>query len=223
MTAPNEQWQKSTLEADPDYLHDHPDQDPRRLGKATASEFHNILAKGRYGKEAAGRRNYRIQLALERVTGKTPTRFSNAYTDWGHDTEELAVVELMLRMPELDIDKCGFIEHAFLAAGASPDRLIAEDGVVEVKCFNSANHYEALRTNKLPSEYVAQVQGQLWITGRKYAIVVMYDPDFPPNSQLIILRVERDEKYIDDLMVEVSNFLDEVDEQVKFINNYKET
>jgi predicted phage-related endonuclease len=208
---------------DQDLLHDHPELDKRRLGKATASEFNKILSKSRSGGEAAGRRNYRIQLALERVTGKTPSRFSNDYTDWGHETEELAVVELMLRMPELDIQKTPFIEHDWLMAGASPDRLIGDDGVVEVKCFNSANHYEALEKQELPREYLAQVQGQLWITGRQYCKAVMFDPDFPPESQLIILHVPRDDKYIDNLMVDVANFLEEVDKQVKFITDYKET
>lgn len=209
------------MNEDLDYLHDHPELDQRRLGKATASSFNDVIARTRDGREASARRNYKIQLVLERLTGKTPTRFSNSYTDWGHDTEELAVVELMLRYPDLDINKCGFLEHDFLAAGASPDRLIGIDGLVEVKCFNSANHYEALKTGKLPDEYRAQVQGQLWITGRKYAVVVMFDPDFPPESQIIILRVERDEKYIDNLMVDVANFLEEVDEQEKFVREYK--
>lgn len=198
--------------------------DLERLGDATASEFKNIVAKGKYGQEASARRNYKIQLSLERTTGKTPSRFTgNAYTDWGHDTEELAVVELMMRYPELNIRKCGIFKHPFLRAKASPDRVSEEDGefTVEVKCFNSANHYEALQTGKLPKEYYPQVQGQLWITGRKYAIVVMFDPDFPPEAQLIILKVERDDHYIDDLMVEVANFLEEVDKQEQFIREYK--
>lgn len=215
--SPEEQQQ------DEDMLHEHPELDKRRLGKATASEFNKIISRSRDGRETAARRNYRIQLTLERATGKTPSRFSNDYTDWGHDTEELAVVEFMLRHPELNLQKTSFIEHDFLAAGASPDRLIDDDGNLEVKCFNSANHYEALEKQQLPREYIAQVQGQLWITGRKYCMAVMFDPDFPPSAQLIILRVERDEKYIDNLMVDVANFLEEVDKQTEFVNNYKET
>ena len=207
---------------DEQLLHDHPELDKRRLGKATASEFNKIISKGRNGQETAARRNYRIQLTLERLTGKTPSRFTNAYTDWGHETEELAVVEFMLRHPELDVQKCGFIEHDFLAAGASPDRLISEDGNLEVKCFNSANHYEALVTGELPREYVAQVQGQMWVDHRQYCKAVLFDPDFPQEAQLIELHVERDEKYIDNLMVEVANFLEEVDKQVEVIKNYKE-
>lgn len=207
---------------DPDYLHKHPEQDKSRLGNATASEFAAVLARRRDGHEASARRNYRIQLALERVIGRTPSRFiSNAYTDWGHDTEELAAVEFMLRHPELDVQTCGFIKHSFLAAGASPDRLIDNDGVLEIKCFNSANHYEALRTGQLPAEYRPQVQGQLWITERRYSKAVMFDPDFPPDAQLVILHVERDERYIDNLMVDVANFLEEVDEQEKFIRDYR--
>lgn len=211
------------IPTDADWLHEHPEQDPERLGRATASEFNSIITRLRGGGEAAARRNYRIRLTLERVTGKTPTRFSNDYTDWGHDTEELATVEWMVRNPEQAhlLIKCGFIKHDWLMAGASPDRLLGDDATFEVKCFNSANHYEALTTGMLPREYVAQVQGQLWITKRKYAIVVMYDPDFPPESQLIVLHVERDEKYIDNLAVDVSNFLDEVDAQENFIRNYK--
>lgn len=211
----------SADQLDADYLHEHPELDERRLGKATASEFNNIIARNRGGGEASSRRNYKMQLVLERVTGKTPTRFTNKYMDWGHDTEELAVVELMLRYPDLDIHRCTFIEHDFLAAGASPDRLIGDDGVVEVKCFNSANHYDVLKTGELPRDYIAQVQGQLWITGRKYCMAVMFDPDFPAPADAIILRIERDEKYIDNLMVDVANFLDEVDAAERYIKTYK--
>src|SRR5207253_3198758 len=119
------------------------------------------------------------------------------------------------------VDQVGFIEHSFMAAGASPDGLVGEDGTIEIKCYNSANHIEVLETQVVPNDHMAQIQGQLWITERKWCDYISFDPDMPENAQLFIKRVERDEDYINNLKVEVSIFLDEVDEKVAFVTNYK--
>ncbi len=192
-----------------------------RLGKATASRFKDIMAKTQAGVPAAGRRNYAAQLLVERLTGQQAERFKTSSMDWGTDTEELARTTYLLRTGNT-VDEVGFIEHSFLMAGASPDGLIGDDGTIEIKCYNTANHIAALRTGTMPKEHIPQVQGQLWITGRQWCDFVSFEPTLPANAQLFIQRVRRDDEYIEKLEVEVALFLDDVDADIEFIKNYKQ-
>ena len=105
--------------------------------------------------------------------------------------------------------------------GASPDGLVNKDGLLEIKCPNSATHLETLISGKVPRQYIAQVQGQLLITERNWADFVSYDPRMPENAKIKIIRVERDEAYIRELIYELEEFVKEVDEQVQFIKDYK--
>lgn len=183
-----------------------------RLGKATASRFGDIMAKTRTG-YSASRKNYKAQLVIERLTGEVTESYTNGAMQWGIDTEPLARVAYELSSGN-DVEQCGSIDHFELEAGASPDGLIGEDGIVEIKCPNSATHIEYLKSKELPREYKAQVQGQLWITERKWADFVSYDPRMPEHLQLKIIRVERDEDYIDELYKEVVDFLNEVQKEL---------
>lgn len=189
-----------------------------RRGKATASRFKDVLAKIGKG-EAAARRNYRAQLVIERITGKTPDRFISAAMVWGQETEDLAAVMYSLRTGNL-VEKVGFIESTILQAGASPDGLVGKEGTLEIKCFNTANHIEALKTGVMPAEHMPQVQGQLWLSARQWCDFVSFDPDMPENAQIFIQRIERDEVYILKLKSEVAAFLEEVDADVAFLTNY---
>jgi predicted phage-related endonuclease len=191
-----------------------------RLGLATASHFQEIIAKTKSGGYTAGRKNYRAQLVAERITGRTPDRFQTGAMGWGTDTEDLAAMSYAL-VTGNGVTKAGFMKHSFLAAGASPDRLVGDDGGVEIKCPNSATHIETLKTQEVPAEYIAQVQGNLWIFDRAWWDFVSFDPDMPENAQLFIKRVYRDEEYINNLKVEVSIFLDEVDAEEAFIKAYE--
>lgn len=190
-----------------------------RLGRATASRFKDILTTIRNG-EAAARRNYRAELVAERLTGVPFERFRTKEMEYGTATEELARVTYQLVSGNI-ADETGFWKHPTLAVGASPDGLIGEDGCLEVKCKNLANHIEALKTEAMPEEHHAQVQGQFWITGRKWADFVSFAPELPENAQLMIVRVERDDEYIKMLEQEVKKFLEEVRVEVEFIKNYK--
>lgn len=190
-----------------------------RRGKATASEFKNILAKLKTGGEPAGRRNYRTQLVLERITGRTPERFQNDAMRWGQQMEEAARLAYFFKTGRA-VEKTGFIAHPELAAGASPDGLVGDDGGIEIKCLNSANHLEVLHMRQVPSEHVAQILGNLWITGRKWWDFVSYDPDMPLNSRIFIMRVLRDESSIAMIEQEVRTFLSEVEAEVSFLENY---
>lgn len=190
-----------------------------RLGRATASEFKNVITKIKTG-EAAARRNYKVQLVLERINGKRAERFKTAAMEWGNETEELAATEYMLKTGNI-VETCGIFLHNERMIGDSPDRLVDTDGTVEIKCFNSANHLEALKQNKMPKEHMPQVQGHMWMTNRKWCDFVSFDPDFPADAQLFIQRIYRDEDYIAMLQEELDQFLDEVDAEVEFVKSYK--
>ena len=191
-----------------------------RLGKATASRFKDVLAKLKSGTEPATRKNYRAQLVVERLTGQKAERFTTAAMDWGVETESLARLSYTLATTNL-VDEVGFIQHAFLQAGASPDGLIGLDGTLEIKCRLTANHIETLKLGHMPPEHTAQVQGQLWLTGRNWCDFVSFDPTLPENAQLFIERIARDDDYIKMLELEVALFLDEVEADVEFLQQYK--
>jgi putative phage-type endonuclease len=190
-----------------------------RLGKATASRFSDVMAVIRTG-ESAQRRNYRAELVAERLSGVPSNGFTSAPMQWGIDNEPLARLAYELQSGNT-VEDAFFETHKTLEAGASPDGYIGKDGLIEIKCPNTATHIETLKTQKLPKQYYAQVQGQLWITNRQWCDFLSFDPRLPDNAQLYLVRVERDESFIKDLEAEVTKFLREVEEEVNFIKEYK--
>lgn len=184
----------------------------------TSSELNNVLMD----ESKAGYRNYHAQKVLEIMTGITPERFKgNKYTDWGHDTEDLAATMYSLETGN-EVRKCGIFVHKWLALGDSPDLMVVgQRGTVEIKSKNSANHLIILKTRKLPNEYKAQVQNHIQMTDSDWCDFVSFDPDFPPNAQLVIIRVYKDEAYCKKLNLEVSLFMDSVNEDIKYLNEYK--
>jgi hypothetical protein len=114
--------------------------------------------------------------------------------------------------------------HDTLQVGVSPDGLVGDVGMTEYKCPMPKTHLEYLRleSGKCPSAYRWQVQGQLWVAEREWCDFVSYNPDFPENAQLIIRRVMRDEKAINELEIEVIKFLGDIEREVEFIQSYKD-
>lgn len=192
----------------------------QRLGKATASRFSDVLAMLRSGGEAANRKNYRAQLVIERLTGEVQETYQNGAMQWGSQTEPLAKLAYQLAT-NVSVEEVGFIKHEELEAGASPDGFIGDNGLVEIKCPNTATFIDYLKAGIVPKEYIPQIQGQLWITGREWCEFVAYDPRMPEGIQLFIKRMERNEDYIKVLEQKVREFLAEVDAEVEFLQNYK--
>lgn len=182
-----------------------------RCGHATASRFSDILSGG------TGRQKYLKELIAERLTLKPTESFSNRHTLRGTEQEPVAKVAYMARTG-LIIEDVGFIRHPTLKAGASPDGFIETDGGIEVKSVIPTVQIETIRNGKYPKPHMPQVQGNLWITGRKWWDFVSFCYDMReglnPDLQLYIFRVERDESYIDHLEMEVMKFLKEVDQEV---------
>lgn len=180
-----------------------------RAGRATASRFKDILAKTKSG-PAASRRNYLVELATERMTKQASEKFVSAAMQWGVENEAGAKIVYSQQMG-VEVDEIGFCKHDTLEAGASPDGLIDWDGLVEFKCpYVSAVHIETWLYG-MPSDHMAQVQGQMWITGRQWCDFVSFDCRMPEDLQLYVQRIHRDNAYIAALEAEVRNFLGEVD------------
>lgn len=188
-----------------------------RLGKATASRFNDIMV----GEKYAGWRNYKAQLVTERLTGIPADSYTSIPMQWGIDNEPLARLMYMLKTGN-DVEECGFFAHERLEAGASPDGLVGRDGILEIKCPNTATHIQTLKTGQIPKEYIAQVQGQMWLTGRHKADFVSFDPRLPENAKIIIIPVGRDHGYIEKLEAKIIQFLKEVDDETEFVKNYSE-
>jgi hypothetical protein len=181
-----------------------------RCGNATASEFVSILAKGQGKMRAA----YLRRIVAERLTGKPSETYRNAHMDRGTEQQPLARDGYEEHTGNL-IQEVGFIKHPELAAGCSPDGLVGADGGGEFKCVIPTVQLDTILSGSYPSEHKAQVQGCLWITGRKWWDFCSYSPDFTDERlRLYIFRVERDEEYIAKLEREVRGFLLEADYMV---------
>ncbi len=166
-----------------------------RRGIPTASRFKDLLAKG----QGLTRRKYLYTLAGEVLTGEPAESFSNEHMERGHAMEEDARQQYAFQR-DVEPERVGFMRRG--DAGCSPDSLIGEAGLLEIKTKLPHLHLEALESNRLPPEHVAQVQGQLWISGRQWCDFVSYWPKLP----LFVIRVERDDPYIAALTVEVEQF-----------------
>lgn len=190
-----------------------------RLGKATASNFSKVLATLKSG-EAAERRNYRVKLALERITGKQEDVFQNEAMRLGTEREPLARMAYEALTGNL-VEEVGFCMHDTLECGASPDGLIDARRGLEIKCPSAGKHFEYLRQKAEPPEYTAQIQGCMWICEREEWDFVSYCPDFPEQAQLIVRTIGRDDAYITKLAMAVETFMEEVAADVLSISNYR--
>ncbi len=184
-----------------------------RAGKVTASRVADIVAKTKTG-YAASRANYMAQLICERMIGQAQEGFSSSAMQWGTDTEPLARSAYEMEK-DVFVTEVGMINHPTIEmAGASPDGLVGDDGLVEIKCPNTATHIDNLLNNKAPANYVIQMQWQMACTGRQWCDFVSFDPRMPEDLQMMVVRVQRDEKQIATLEAEVIKFLDELQQKV---------
>jgi putative phage-type endonuclease len=178
-----------------------------RLGKVTASRVADVLSKIKSG-ESASRRNYKIQLVSERLTGEKQESYINQAMQDGIDREVFARDRYVQQFGE--VEEVGFVNHPTLEAGASPDGMVGDDGLLEIKCPMGTTHTETLMTQEVPSKYIPQIQFQLRCTGRKWCDFVSYNPMFPEHLQVFVKRVEADEVYQMELDKEIEAFLLEV-------------
>ena len=181
-----------------------------RLGKATASRVADIIAKTKTG-WGASRRNYLAELVAERLTGQPAESYTNAAMRHGVEVEPHARAAYVF-FHDQEVGEVGFVNHPSISmAGASPDGLVGEHGLIEIKCPNTATHIDTLLREKIDGKYITQVQFQLACTGRKWCDWISFDPRLPENMRMFVARIERDDERIEKLEEEVTEFLDEVD------------
>ena len=178
-----------------------------RFGWITASKFKDVLAGGA-GKT---RRAYMYQIASEAITGERIETFSNEYMEWGTKTEPQARSMYELRSGNR-VEEVSFIRHDTIKAGCSPDGLIDDDGMIEIKCPKTSTQIETFLGGKMPTGHNAQVQGQMWVSGRKWCDFVSFDPRINGAASYLCVRVNRDDEYIQKLETAVVLFEKELNE-----------
>lgn len=181
-----------------------------RLGKVGASMVADATARTKTG-WGASRANLAARLVAERLTGSLSETYSNDAMRWGTEKEPEAR-EFYSFVFGLDVRQVGLVLHPTIdMAVASPDGLIGDDGLVEIKCPNTATHIETLLSGKPDPRYTKQMQWQMACTGRQWCDWVSYDPRMPDEMRLFVQRVNRDQPMIDELEQQVSEFLAEVE------------
>lgn len=193
-----------------------------RLGKVTASRVADVIAKTKSG-PAASRANYMAQLVCERLTGETAESFTSKEMQWGTEQEPNARSAYEFRT-DATVELVGFVPHPKIGdSGASPDGLVGAEGLIEIKCPNSATHIETLLGRAVPGKYITQIQWQLASTGRAWCDYVSFDPRMPESMSLFVARVARDPGMIADLEKQVSEFLAELTRKVSDLKAQYET
>ena len=185
-----------------------------RLGLVTGSNAEDMLATRKDGKPAAGRKNLRSRLALERVLGRAVEKdFQSAAMKQGQ-SRELDAVNAYELITGRVVRATGFLKHDTLAAGCSLDGHVGDfEGIIEIKCPLPATHLETLRNNEVPSEYKPQVMHNMFITGAKWCDWISYNPDFPDNISTLVVRVMYSEFELMAYRRALEAFLKEVDEE----------
>lgn len=191
-----------------------------RCGSLGASQVHDVLAKTKSGYTAA-RANTKARMVAERLTGLTQETFKSSAMQWGNDTEPQARSAYEF-ITGKRVQVVGMFKLANLVGShASPDGLVDNDGLIEIKCPNTATHIETLKTEKIDPKYVTQMQWQMALTDREWCDFVSYDPRMPEDLSLFIKRVPRDPQMIADLMKQVEEFLGEVDADIKALEEIR--
>lgn len=188
-----------------------------RAGKVTASRVADLMAKTKSG-YSASRQNYMAQLICERLTGKPADSFTSAAMQRGTEKEPEARAIYMLESGEI-VDECGLVLHPDIPDfGASPDGLIGVDGLLEIKCPNTWTHLETLKTGQPKREYFIQMQAQMACTGRNWCDFVSFDDRLPEDIAYFCTRIQRDDKFIGEMLAEVSIFLGDLAGEIEQIN-----
>jgi len=191
-----------------------------RIGKVTASRVADVIAKTKTG-YSSSRDNYMAQLICERLTNQKADGFTNAAMQWGTETEPLARLSYEVSQNVL-VDEVGFVPHPrILMAGASPDGLVGDNGLLEIKCPNTATHIDMLLSETVPGKYNTQMQFQMACTDREWCDFVSFDNRLPTELQLFVKRVPRDNVFIRLIEGEIVQFIAELDDKINKLMKVK--
>jgi len=174
-----------------------------RRGKVTASHFADVINK------KSGRETYMMRLLAERVTGITQDTYQNEYMKDGTEREPEARSEYAW-LKGVTVKQVGFVQNSE-DVGCSPDGLVGNDGLIEIKCPKLTTHLSYILKGVLPTTYRAQVQGQMWVCERQWCDFISYHEDYK-KQPLFIVRVDRDEAYLKTLAAATATFIQELTE-----------
>ena len=188
-----------------------------RLGRLTGSRAGDMLATIKSG-EAAARRDLRMQLVCERLTGQLQEdAFVNVAMQRGIDCEPLAFAAYEALTGQM-VQRTGFCAHSVHQAGCSLDGHVGDfDGLIELKCPKSATHLRYLRAGTVPAEHLAQITHNLWITGAAWCDFVSFDDRFPTNLHFFRARVDREPQAIAAYEASALRFLAEIETETSAV------
>lgn len=178
-----------------------------RCGKVTASRMKDIIAKS----DTAAYRNYQAEIISERLSGRPAESYSSREMQRGTELEPKARAVYLLETGS-DVSETGLIPHPSIAnSGASPDGLVDSDGLLEIKCPNTATHIDFLLHRQPKREYILQMQWQMACTGRLWCDFVSYDDRLPEPHAYACIRIMRDPETIGRLEQAATDFLAEAE------------
>jgi len=185
-----------------------------RAGKLTSSKLGTIMAN--YGKSfGEPAKKYAVNIAIEQITGEPiPSAYSNAHMERGHEQEPLAR-RLYEETTFCDVSNGGFFESEFV--GCSPDGLVNDNGVIEIKSVIGHVHFANIKRGKVDPAYYWQCVGNLKFTGREWLDFISYCSEFPEGKQLYTHRI-----YASELTEEFEKLDGRIKEFEKLVKNSKE-
>lgn len=185
-----------------------------RLGKVTSSCFGKLAGKGRAGGWTQTALTYMNELVAEKITGRPAEQINSKYLDHGNEHEPTARQLYQLHRAKRDpVNQVGFVNHPSIeGCGGSPDALVGDEGVLEIKCpYHIHNHLANIENDgPVDRDYIWQAQGNMWVTGRRWCDFVSFHPFVPESYQFHVVRIFRDEDVIEDLEEKVPRFLEQV-------------
>lgn len=185
-----------------------------RCGSVTAYRIKDVVAKLKNGKESAARHTYKMELLTELLTGRAFEHYVSQAMDFGSENEGLAR-ETYAMNKGVEVERIGYVKHPSIPrTGCSPDGLVGDDGLVELKVPTTTTHLEYLIDGVVPEEYKPQMMWQMACTGRQWCDYVSYDPRLPEEFGLFIIRFNRDDAAIAAMEHEVESFIAELNAMV---------
>ena len=187
-----------------------------RLGKITASRVKDVLTKGRGTSPSKTAESYMMELIAEILTGNSKPFFENDAMRWGTETEPQARAMYAVNNNFVDVKEVAFVEHNEFI-GISPDGLIGDDGLLEIKCPNTTTQLKRALSDDYSADYKAQIQMQLWVTKREWCDFLSFDPRLECDAGYLQQRVFRDEEYIEEMKVKVYAFVEKMNELINIL------
>ena len=192
-----------------------------RLGKITASRVKDVLTKGRGTSPSKTAESYMMELIAEILTGNSKPFFENDAMRWGTETEPQARAMYAVNNDFVDVKEVAFVEHNE-QVGISPDGLIGDDGLLEIKCPNTTTQLKRALSDDYSADYKAQIQMQLWVTEREWCDFLSFDPRLECAAGYLQQRACRDEEYIEEMKVKVYAFVEKMNELINILTKESE-